>query len=769
MYAVIMAGGQGTRLRPLTCDLPKPLAPLCGKPVLEYILDLLCAHQCDHAVLTLMYQGQQIVDHFRGEKYRGIQMDYAFEEKPLGTAGSVKNAANPKEDFLVISGDALCDFDLTAAFEFHKQHRAAATLLVKKVKDTREYGLVCTDAHGAVTGFLEKPSPMYCVSDLANTGIYILSPEVLQLIPTDRPFDFSMDLFPLMLQKGMPLFAYQAEGYWCDIGDIASYISCQKDMLTGKVQCELPKNQLQIDKIIKKYTNSNIKIQPPVYLGENISIEPGCIIEEGTVICDNVSIGSGSKLRGSVLLEGVSLGSGCTCNHSLVCEGAKLGNFTEVFEQAVIGREARIGAHVSIHPGVKIWEHKEVLPGVVLRENLKYGSGHEWVIEEEGLGGELNVEITPQLCLKIGAALGSLKSKGVIGVGSDWSRSASALAQAVLSGIVSAGSDAFDFGACIQTQFDYCCRQSECDFGVFIHINGTHALLTFVQDGSLPLHRSAERKLEGYLNRGETKQALPKEFGQTMDASGIAQLYPSALMRRAACRLEDVSVRLKCSNPVLRELLESVLLRLGCDLGDGVFLSISSDGKRLSAYDHKAGYLSEDFLKAMLCDLHLREEDIAVPFDAPPALDYLAQRDGHRLYRYNHCSCDDTDREARQLARRRPITEDALLMAVELLSLLKKNDLSFYQAACAIPRFATAQRKVETQEPISELFGRLKIQTSKITEGVRLADRLGELLIRPLKNGRGVCIYAQGKDVETAKELCGFYAGLIKGDKAGEE
>lgn len=762
MYAVIMAGGQGTRLRPLTCDLPKPLAPLCGKPVLEYILDLLSAHGCSRAALTLMYQGQKIVDHFCGEPYRGIRMDYVFEEQPLGTAGSVKNAADTDEDFLVISGDALCDFDLTAAFAFHRERGAAATLLVKKVRDTREYGLVCADSRGAVTGFLEKPSPMYCASDLANTGIYILSPEVLELVPDGRPFDFSMELFPQMLEKGMPLFAYEAEGYWCDIGSIASYLSCQKDLLLGKVCCELPENKLQIDKITPKYTNSNIKIYPPVYIGNHVTIGPGSVIGEGSVLCDNVSVGCGSKLRESVLLEGAVLGMGCSCNQALICEGAKLGDFTGVFEHAVVGREAVVGPHAFIYSEVKVWNGKEVPGGVALKEDLKYGSGREWIVEEEGITGEISVEITPQFCVRLGAALGSLKDGGVVGVASDFSASASAFVQAVLSGIVSTGTDALDFGACVRPQFDYCCRQSECDFGVYISCQQTEVQICFVQEGSLPLRRSAERKLEGYLNHGGEKQALPEGFGVTSEASGVAQLYPAALMRRAGCRLDGVSVRLKCSNPALRKLLEAALIRLGCSLENGTFLSISADGKRLSAYDREAGYLSEDFLKAVLCDLHLRREDIAVPFDAPPALDYLAQRDGHRLYRYNSCSCDDSDREARLLAKNRPVTEDALLMAVELLSMLKLEGLTLREAACAVPKFATAQAKIETEEPVPELLQRLNICTSKITEGVRLADRLGELLIRPLKNGRGLWVYAQGKDAETAKELCDFYRELIK-------
>lgn len=177
LKAVIMAGGEGTRLRPLTCDIPKPMARLCGRPVMEYILDLLKTAGTTEAVVTMRYLPQVITDYFQDGEYKGIKLHFVEEDRPLGTAGSVKNAVpDEQEDILVISGDALCDFDLSAAFQFHKSTQAAATLVLAHVGDPREYGLVLTEPSGKIRGFVEKPGWAQAVTDAANTGIYIVSP-----------------------------------------------------------------------------------------------------------------------------------------------------------------------------------------------------------------------------------------------------------------------------------------------------------------------------------------------------------------------------------------------------------------------------------------------------------------------------------------------------------------------------------------------------------------------------------------------------------------
>ncbi len=219
IQAIIMAGGAGTRLRPLTCGMPKPLSPLCGAPVMDYTLRLLQRHGYDHATATLCYRPDDIKNVF-GTGRHGVSLDYMTEDAPLGTAGSVLRAAGTShEPLLVLSGDGLTHADLTKALAFHRQHSAAATLVLHHVDIPLAYGVVIVNESGRIERFVEKPDWSRVVSSMVNTGIYLLESEVLSLIPHDRPFDFGRELFPLMLEKGLPLYGYTDENYWCDVGD----------------------------------------------------------------------------------------------------------------------------------------------------------------------------------------------------------------------------------------------------------------------------------------------------------------------------------------------------------------------------------------------------------------------------------------------------------------------------------------------------------------------------------------------------------------------
>ena len=241
MKAVIMAGGEGTRLRPLTCNRPKPMVPVANKPMMEHIVELLKKHGISDIAVTLLYMPEAIKEYFGDGKEFGVNMKYYVETVPLGTAGSVKNAEEFLNDtFIVISGDALTDANLENALKFHFNKGSIATLLVKKVDVPLEYGIVVTNDEGRITRFLEKPSWGEVFSDTVNTGIYILSPVVLSYFNKNEMFDFSKDLFPILLRKDLPMYGYIIEDYWCDIGDPGVYIQSHIDIMDGKVNINIP-------------------------------------------------------------------------------------------------------------------------------------------------------------------------------------------------------------------------------------------------------------------------------------------------------------------------------------------------------------------------------------------------------------------------------------------------------------------------------------------------------------------------------------------------
>jgi mannose-1-phosphate guanylyltransferase / phosphomannomutase len=240
MRAVLMAGGSGTRLRPLTCDLPKPMVPVFNRPIAEHIINLLKNHDIREVIATLHYLPDVMREYFGTGRDFDIQMTYSIEEEqPLGTAGCVKNIEELLDDtFLVISGDSITDFDLSAAIRFHYQKGSKATLVLARVPDPMEFGVVITDQEGRIQRFLEKPSTSEIFSDTVNTGTYILEPEVLQYLPHNEESDFSKDLFPLLLAKNEPMYGYVAESYWCDVGNLDAYRQAQYDGLEGKVNLD---------------------------------------------------------------------------------------------------------------------------------------------------------------------------------------------------------------------------------------------------------------------------------------------------------------------------------------------------------------------------------------------------------------------------------------------------------------------------------------------------------------------------------------------------
>ena len=287
MKAVVMAGGEGTRLRPLTSNQPKPMVPIVGKPCMEHIVELLKLHGFEDIIVTTAFLPQAIRSYFGDGESLGVDIGYSVEESPLGTAGSVRLAAGRLDDtFLVISGDALCDVDLTSLVEFHREKKASVTIGLKAVENPLEFGIVVTDEEGRVERFLEKPSWGQVFSDTINTGIYVLEPEVLQHIPTDRPYDFSKELFPLLLEMGRPIYGHVFDGYWQDIGNLDQFRQANIDALEERVRLNI----------------AGIRIRGNVWLGDGVDLDDLDAIEGPAYIGSYCRIGRGARVGPHVVL-----------------------------------------------------------------------------------------------------------------------------------------------------------------------------------------------------------------------------------------------------------------------------------------------------------------------------------------------------------------------------------------------------------------------------------------------------------------------------------
>ena len=325
MKAIIMAGGKGTRLRPI-CDLmPKPMTELLGKPLMEHLTELLKINGFSELCVTLGHKPECITHFFGDGSNFGVSMQYRIEKKPLGTAGGVRSCLDfvGEEDFLVISGDAACDFDLKYLAEEHKRNKALVTLALFPHSEPLPYGTVLTDKNGKVISFIEKPSWERVVTDLVNTGIYMISPKVLELVPPDAPFDFARDLFPLMASMGLDIVGIPMQGYWCDIGNSKSYLRCCLDALDGQLKIKpAQKNALSSGIYAPPDIPDSVRLIPPCVICEGVSIGHDAVIGR-SILHAGSHIGAYSRVVSSVI-DGASIGEACVINGTVVCRGAML-------------------------------------------------------------------------------------------------------------------------------------------------------------------------------------------------------------------------------------------------------------------------------------------------------------------------------------------------------------------------------------------------------------------------------------------------------------
>ena len=300
MKAVIMAGGFGTRLRPLSCNIPKPMVYVANKPMMEHIVNLLKKHGLEDLVVLLYFQADTIRDYFGDGSRFGVKIEYVQALEDYGTAGAVKNAQHLLDQrFLIISADVLTDIDLNAASDFHQANQAQATMVLARMENPLSYGVVFTREDGSISRFLEKPTWGEVFSDTVNTGIYIMEPEVLQQIPEKQNFDFSKNLFPHMLEADQRLFGYVTSDYWRDVGNLEEYFQAHQDILQGGMKVDVPGNLLHRE-------HASIWVGKNVHVGDKVEFK-------GTVIIgQDAHIGSHSFISNSVIGDNVRIYQGVT-------------------------------------------------------------------------------------------------------------------------------------------------------------------------------------------------------------------------------------------------------------------------------------------------------------------------------------------------------------------------------------------------------------------------------------------------------------------------
>ncbi len=537
MKAVIMAGGEGTRLRPLTSNAPKPMLPLVNRPMMEHVVELLKRHGIDDIVVTVAFMASAIRTYFGDGSEYGVRMTYATEESPLGTAGSVRNAMDELDErFLVISGDVLTDIDLGAIVEFHEKHQAMATIGLVHVENPLEFGIVITREDGRIERFLEKPTWGQVFSDTINTGIFVLEPEIFDHIAPDRPVDFSSEVFPDLLEGDIPLYGAIAEGYWEDVGTLDAYVRAHKDILDGKVQVNIPGFELSQGVWLGEGAEINPEavLTGPAVIGDNCRVEAGARIGQYTVLGANVRVRHDAQLDRAVVNDNAYLGEAVRLRGAVVGRACDLRKGARADEGVVIGDECFIGEEAHLGAEVKVYPFKTVEAGATVNDSIVWESrGARSLFGRDGVIGLANVDITPELATKLAMAYGSMLKKGTRVITSrDSSRSARMLKRAMMAGLNAAGVDVEDLEVASVPVTRFIVRRPSSAGGVtirLVHDDPQSVLIRFFDDRGLDITEDAQRKIERLFNREDFRRVFPGEIGDIGFAPRALEHYATAL------------------------------------------------------------------------------------------------------------------------------------------------------------------------------------------------------------------------------------------------
>src|SRR6266545_252317 len=764
MKSVIMAGGEGTRLRPLTANQPKPMLPLGNRPMMEHIVRHVHNHGFKDIVVTVQFLASQVRNYFGDGSDMGVDLTYATETTPLGTAGSVRNAAEQLHDtFLVISGDALTDVDLGELVAFHRRSGAMGTVALKHMDNPLEFGIVITREDGRIERFLEKPHWGQVFSDTINTGIYVLEPEVFDHIP-DGPSDFAGDIFPKLLELGAPLYGFVVDGYWEDVGNLEAYQKAHQDILDGRVK---------------------------VYIGQGASLR-GCVVGR-----------SADVKRGGRVEDGV-----------------------------VVGDNANIGHDAILQPNVKIYPFKSDEPGATVTKSIIWeGRGARSLFDEHGVSGLANVDMTPELVLRVAMAFGSTLKKGSrVTLGRDASRVSRALKRALVAGLTSTGVTCDDLELAAAPAVRFWSTQAGSSGGMYVRTSLRDSqsieLATFAADGC-DLDETARRKVERTYNRQEFRRAFGRETGELHYPPRSVERYTGALLDcldARAVRKRGFKVLIDAGGGTCTLVLPYLLPRLGLDslivngqldearvaleteqersdlerlarlvVASGADLGVRFDpvGERLTLVDERGIVLPFDRALLLYVDLVARSDeagDIALPVSTTRLATELAVKQGRHVIGTKLAASAIARAAQREgvvfagaegggyvFPRLHP-AYDALLAFGKLLELLAAQETGLARAVADLPEPSLAQRDIPTSWERKGAVMRQVVEAAKErpvddTDGIKIfhaPDAPGEgeaadwVLIVPDTVEPVTHLWAEAASAGAAKLLADEYQALIQ-------
>ncbi|WP_323431819.1 sugar phosphate nucleotidyltransferase [Lutispora sp.] len=799
--AVIMAGGKGTRLRPLTCGIPKPMVPIFDKPVMEYTIKLLKKNGIESIGVTVAYLPQVIMDYFSDGADYGVKLHYFIEDAPLGTGGSVRNTGDFLEDtFIVMSGDALTDLNLHEALEFHKNKKSKATLVLKREAVPIEYGVIITDDDGSIIRFLEKPSWGEVFSDTVNTGIYILEPEVLEYYEPGVNFDFSKDLFPKLLRDKVPIYGYITEDYWCDIGDLSSYRQVHFDILDRKAKVDLDAVESPQGIWLSSGVNisSSVRLASPAYIGRDVAIEDNALVDSYSVISQNCRIGSKSRVKRSVVWKSVDIGENCGISGGVICSGSSIKNNVKIFENSVTGENSIILENCIIKPDVRIWPGKKIYENTIVNHNIIWGTkATKNIFGSRGVSGILNQEISPEFCSSLGSAFAAAIGKNAtLVVGSDNSTQSYIAKSSFAAGVLSLGGQTILLDNSIAPMSRFGVNYHRANGGVHIHTSKAKPYKTYIEffdENGINIGRSKERGVENLLNQDDYDRCKAEDVKTIMRMENFQEIFIrqgvnliqniDEIRRRnykiiLASQSESASTiaykylqNLGCSvslvwgdadnikEPGIYKHMARLILRKKADLG----VIIHENGENLMLID-KTGRVIKDEEYLLLAELiaikGYNAENLVFPHAFPRAAEKIAEFNGARIFRTSSSTAEIMRKmvELQSPSVQFVLNHNSIWTLGYLLEYMNRENIGVAELMDEIPEYYYLKKEISCDwkdkgRIIREIAFGSNLEDIELIEGVKINDSRGWALLLPDGEKPLFNIYTEGYTEEMAREL----------------
>lgn len=825
MKAIIMAGGFGTRLRPITQNLPKPMVPLAIRPMMEHIINLLKSHNIYELVVLLFFQAETIKNYFQDGERFGVKIDYILPEEDYGTAGAVKLAEDYIDDtFIVISGDVLTDFDLNKALSFHKSKNSFSTILLTRVENPLPFGIAITEEDGRIKKFLEKPAWGEVFSDTINTGIYIFEKGVFQYIPERAEFDFSKDLFPKLMESGINIYGVLMEGYWKDVGNLTEYRLAHQDVLEGLVKVSIPGKKVG-EKNVYIGENTNIdytvNIEGAVIIGDNTVVGKEVYIKN-SVIGNNCVIENGVKIINSVLWDNVFVGRFSELNENIIGANTVIKEGASLAENVVVADTCTVGRFSTLKADVKVWPMKSVEDGAILASSLIWGdTWSKSIFGPYGVCGLANFEISPEFAAKLGAAYGATLRKGsVVATSRDHHPACRMINRAFMTGLLSTGVNVHDYGVTPISVARYLARtENEAggvhikrspfdpeivdmkfydDIGIDIHTNKEKSVERFffgedfrrakldeVGEITFPSH-AIEKYKKGFIDSVNIDAIKKRKFRVVIDFShgSSSQLFPN-LLGGFDCEVVVLNANLDSSKLTKTsrefenaiEQLSNIVTSLKADAG----FFLDAGGEKIYVVDHKGEIYNGEkalcvFLKMVIEANNIKH--VAVPVNASMLVERLCERKGVKVSRTK-----TSNRALMEAALKKEIgfvgenyggyifpsflpAFDGMYSIVKALEMLALLDVTFNDVVRQIPVTYMMKKIVPCPwESKGKVMRFLVENTAKmkveLIDGIKIFKEDGWVLAIPSPDKAYFNVIAESYEKNTAEELMEHMVKLV--------